>query len=264
MLSGVNNAASNRPPQLPERRSDDGTNAFPKDAGAAADRNPVTTSAPRSNSLFYTSIKANFDAWMREYQADGAGETALTLVGNARSSYRDIARHAADEGGFENARAFVQSLGTDQLKALQQIHRLADPIDPSTLTEEGALNLLLPKTMARDIDGDGMVSEGSSKGIIFPPGNAPQAVRDAWAKTTEGMNFATKLHLEMSMFLARNTNVSGGDGMSGAADFSSWIDRAIQSATRNVGAQRADNKAFALEILNGLKLFRANLSSDPA
>lgn len=114
--------------------------------------------------------------------------------------FLDIVEKAVDDGGFSNPTEFLKGLSGDELETLRVMHSLADPIDPSGVSEEGALNLILPISERRDIDNDGFVETGKSVGWSFPPVNAPQSVHDAWDKTTEGMSFSEKMMAE-AMFL---------------------------------------------------------------
>lgn len=266
MLSGVNAAASNRVTQFPDRRHQTGSDAFADVMGAAAG-SPATTSpiSPLGNrGISYAAVETSFDAWSRQRRLDGAGDDYMDRVDAARTTYLDVARKAESSGGFADPLAFVRTLNGHELQALQTTNSLGNSIDTASLTEEGALNLLLPRTMARDLDSDGMTIVGKANTIVFPPGDAPQAVKDAWAKTTEGMDFATKLHLQMSMHLAGNAVRAESGGSSATSDYGSLVDRAIASAEFNLRSLRTDPMAFANKVLDGLKLLRINLATAEA
>ncbi|MEH3107494.1 MAG: hypothetical protein PGN09_09475 [Sphingomonas fennica] len=204
-------------------------------------------------------ITARFDDWSSQRRRDGAGVDYMAQVEAARPTYLAIVGKA-QAGGFADPVAFLRTLGSDELQALRQIHSLGDPVDPATLDAEGALNLLLPRTMARDLDGDGRTMIGKAATIVFPPGDAPQAVKDAWAKATDGMDFTTRLHLEMSMHLAGNA----ADGPSAATDFGAWIDAAITGAGFNLRVQPADQRGLTRRVLDALYVLKAALAAPPA
>ncbi len=230
---------------------------FSSSTARATDKAAVATPSG-SSGIGYAGIEAEFDSWSRQRRTDGAGDDYMNGVDAARATYLDIARKAQGSDGLADPVAFVQSLDANELQALQTIHSLAEPIDPASLTKEGALNLLLPRTMARDIDGDGMMMVGVANTIAFPPGDAPQAVKDAWAKTTKGMDFGMKLNLQMSMHLAGNAvRADGGD-----EDYGTLVDRAVQGATFNLRYQRPDTMVFAKRMLDALKTLQANLSTN--
>ncbi|WP_110731083.1 MULTISPECIES: hypothetical protein [unclassified Rhizobium] len=221
-----------------------------------------SSTAPFDNrGISYAAIETNFNTWSHQRRVDGAGDDYMNRVDAAKTTYLDIARKAEASGGFADPVAFVRTLGTHELDALQTINSLGAAIDPASLTEEGALNLLLTRTMARDIDGDGLMMVGEASTFVFPPGDAPQAVKDAWEKTTEGMDFGTKLHLQMSMHLAGNAVRAESGGSSVAADYSALVDRAIDGATFNLNISPSDQRAFNSKILDGLNLLRTYLSA---
>ena len=100
-----------------------------------------------------------------------------------------------------SAQDFLSSLSKEDLKLVQKANSLADPIQVSQLSAEGAQNLLArPDGSDRvDLNNDGIVEVGIARNIQFPPANAPQFVKDAWEKATEGMTFQDKFLLEFSM-----------------------------------------------------------------
>ena len=105
------------------------------------------------------------------------------------------------QGSQSSALDYLGSLSKAELKILQNAHSLADPINVSVLSEEGARNLLAqPDNQGKvDLNNDGIVEVGLAKTIHFPPVNAPQFVKDAWEKATEGMAEFDKAFLQLSM-----------------------------------------------------------------
>ena len=105
------------------------------------------------------------------------------------------------QGRQSSALDYLGRLSKAELEILQNAHSLADPINVSVLSEEGARNLLTqPDNQGKvDLNNDGIVEVGLAKTIHFPPVNAPQFVKDAWEKATEGMAEFDKAFLQLSM-----------------------------------------------------------------
>ncbi len=101
--------------------------------------------------------------------------------------FSNIMVDAYRHGGYASPQKYLQSLDREQLHTVQQVHRLADPIDPTPLSEEAALNLLLPPSAVVDANKDGLVAIGRAYTIGFPDSETPREVRDAWEATTAGM-----------------------------------------------------------------------------
>ncbi len=153
--------------------------------------------------------------------ADGTGESFEPLIPDAWQSWfhsvhvaryftlKDPTQTAADfQSILEDAyrvdayiapQAYVKSLDKDQLATLQAIHHLADPIKPDGLTEEGALNLLLPPDAQIDLNGDGLTQSGKANLIRFPDSRTPPSVAAAWEEATANMLPGDKLMQELRM-----------------------------------------------------------------
>ncbi|WP_028581246.1 hypothetical protein [Desulfogranum japonicum] len=122
----------------------------------------------------------------------------------------------AENTGISPAEAkdFLRSLSKDQLEALQVAHCLADTIDIDSLSDEGAINLLLSKDNQLDVDNNGMVEIGIGITFRMPPPNASDEVKAAWDEMTEGMDEKELMIMDfyfMSEFLTTNikTNSAG-------------------------------------------------------
>jgi hypothetical protein len=228
-------------------------------AGAGGDLGSGTEASTVSGGLDYDSIEATYEDWSRQRRADGADDAYMDRVDAEKQTYLDVVRKAEVSGGFENPLDFLKTLTSQELQALQTTQSLGEQIDPSSLTAEGAFNLLLPRSMARDLDGDGRFAVGTAQTIVFPPGDAPQAVKDAWEKTTDGMSFDMKLQLQMSMHLAGNADAGLAGNSSDLSHYRNMIDRAVEGAELNLRAASSDQAAFAARILAGLQLFQASL-----
>lgn len=228
-----------------------GSNQF-SDVMAAASR-------PHSaEGLNFDSIKTAYEKWSHQRRADGADSAYMDRVDAAKQTYLSIISKAAAGGGFKDPLAFVKTLTSEELQAIQTTQSLAREIDPSSLSAEGAFNLLLPRNMAQDLDGDGKFMVGLAETVVFPPGNAPQSVRDAWDKTTSSMDFELKMHLQISLYATGQMDADGAGGWSDMTDYVNLIDRAVDGAQYNLGVAAPEHRAFAERILAGLALFQAN------
>lgn len=106
----------------------------------------------------------------------------------------------------QKAKEYLATLSVQELRVLQQEQHLADAINISELSDEGAENLFVARTDKRhyqDLNNDGVVEIGKGKNFIFPPPNAPDSVKDAWDKTVENMTFSERMKAEMSFLAAQ-------------------------------------------------------------
>jgi len=103
-----------------------------------------------------------------------------------------------------SAKQVLADMSQDELRLLQKATSLAEPINVSTLSQEGAINLLAQpdRTGMVDLNNDGIVEIGAARSISFPPINAPENVHKAWEKATEGLSEGDKLHMELSMHIS--------------------------------------------------------------
>ncbi len=116
-------------------------------------------------------------------------------------SYGEILVQAYDQGGYADPKAFLDSLSEDQLEVVRRVHSLADPISVDELSEEGALNLLLPPPAQVDLNHDGFTRSGIAYGMRFPDSNTPADVTAAWEEATEGMSLRDRMIYELEMML---------------------------------------------------------------
>ncbi|WP_418646828.1 hypothetical protein ACNQFN_14385 [Thauera butanivorans] len=174
----------------------------------------VPGTAGHGPTLDRQTIQAGYESWLQERrQNPGLGREYHAQLDGSRDTYLNILGKADAANGFAQPQAFLQTLSQDELRALQHMHSLASLPDPATLDEEGALNLLLPRNMSRDLNQDGLTRIGRADTMLFPPNDAPQSVKDAWSKATSDLDPGTRLHLELQMW----TSARGGIPMSGMA-----------------------------------------------
>lgn len=110
-----------------------------------------------------------------------------------KQAYGDILQRVCEEGGLVAPKEFLEGLSREELAVVQRIHRLADPIQVEPLSEEGAMNLLLPPAAQIDLDRNGLTQSGIANGAKFPDSNTPPEVAAAWEEATEGLNFEDRM-----------------------------------------------------------------------
>ncbi|WOH69049.1 hypothetical protein [Bradyrhizobium sp. BWA-3-5] len=153
--------------------------------------------------------------------SEGQQDAVSSLYAKAR---------AAVQGG--QGRGFLASLDTQSLALLQQAASLAVSVNVSTLTEEGAENLLLAPTEAVDLNSDGMIEVGAALTSSFPPVNASPELRAAWEKTASGMNERDAMTLSFKLSGASMSLDGGsikGRDFSGDFDWNGYMQNLIAS-----------------------------------
>jgi len=116
-----------------------------------------------------------------------------------QSAYAAILDRAYREGGMQDPVAFLNSLTPQEQDVVQRAHSLADPINPASMSQEGAYNLLLPDGYQVDLNQDGIEDVGAAKTISFPPLDAPEQVKQAWLTATQNMNEGDMLTYQLQM-----------------------------------------------------------------
>lgn len=118
-----------------------------------------------------------------------------------KQGFGEIIVRAHAEGGYVQPKEFLNSLSREELKVVQDVHHLAAPIQVDGLTEEGALNLLLPPPAQVDLNHDGLTQSGLAYGMRFPDSNTPPEAAAAWEEATAGMSFGERMIYEFQMML---------------------------------------------------------------
>lgn len=126
------------------------------------------------------SLTSAFRTWKDSRQSVGASNDYLERIHDQADAFETLMHKASVEGGYVDPIAFIQGLSIQEHQTLQHIHSLAEPLSPGRLSQEGALNLLLPPNQRKDIDKNGFVMVGEAKTWVFPPVDAPAAVKAAW------------------------------------------------------------------------------------
>ncbi|MBI3286183.1 MAG: hypothetical protein HYZ65_15220 [Burkholderiales bacterium] len=116
------------------------------------------------------------------------------------ASFADILNRAYSSNAMSDPKAFLKSLSPAELGVVQKTHLLADTIDIDALSLEGAGNLLLPAGYSLDLNHDYMDEVGAAHMIHFPPRDAPEEFRVAWAKTLAGLDERDAMTYTLTMY----------------------------------------------------------------
>ncbi|MCA9131983.1 MAG: hypothetical protein KDA45_02465 [Planctomycetales bacterium] len=149
---------------------------------------PGYASAPalESDQPLDTQIQDSWESWFdtqlqgRYRRAQGATELG--------QQFGELALRAYQEGAYAAPKAFLSSLSQEELEVVQRVHWLAEPIQVNGLSEEGALNLLIPPAAQIDLDRDGLTRSGAANTIRFPDSTTPSEVARAWEEATAGLS----------------------------------------------------------------------------
>ena len=146
-------------------------------------------------------IRQGWSDWFSIANADGDHASRAVDQDRLENSYGEIISRAWTEGGYHAPSGFLQQLNPEELETVQHVHRLADPINTGSLSEEGALNLLIPPPAQVDANRDGVTQVGKGSLLRFPDSLTPPSVVDAWNEATADMDFREKSHYQFRMML---------------------------------------------------------------
>ncbi len=157
--------------------------------------------APADETASPTTPAANAPANLEDIL--GVAHTSLSAMRGvseaSQRTYAAVLDRAYANGGLAHAREFLMSLSGEALEAVRCNHCLAAPINPATISEEGARNLLLPEGYAVDLDADGIHEVGLAKTASFPPANAPAEFREAWFQASAGIDDGMRMSYALVM-----------------------------------------------------------------
>ncbi|TWU04002.1 hypothetical protein Pla100_09380 [Neorhodopirellula pilleata] len=98
------------------------------------------------------------ESWNHWFQIARLGRYASPEApADLGTTYGDVLQKAYSEGAYAAPVPFLKGLSADELETIQNANWLADPIRVDSLTEEGALNLLIPAAAQVDLNYDGLV-----------------------------------------------------------------------------------------------------------
>jgi hypothetical protein len=118
-----------------------------------------------------------------------------------KEDYGQILSNAYQGGGYADPSAYLKSLSAEDMEAIQQVQHLAEPIHVAALSDEAALNLLLPPGSQVDENRDGLTAIGAAYTLQFPNSNTPREARDAWEAATADLPESERMMHELQMCL---------------------------------------------------------------
>lgn len=144
-------------------------------------------------------MQSSWDGWFgmaqpRRYQDL---EKPTELAG----AFGQVMHRAFREGGYADPKSFLGGLNADEMENVRLVHHLADSINVGSLSEEGALNLLIPPDAQVDLNRDGITQSGAGNGVRFPDSTTPKAVAEAWHLTIADLPEGEKVMYELQMVL---------------------------------------------------------------
>lgn len=146
-------------------------------------------------------IQTAWSDWFDSISTERYSQQSVEQREQLKKDYGEILFDAYAEGAYYDPKAFLKNLLREELSTVQGVHHLANPIAVDSLTEEGALNLLLPQAAQVDLNHDGLTRSGLAYGMRFPDSNTPADVTAAWEKATAGLSFQDKMMYELHMML---------------------------------------------------------------
>lgn len=145
------------------------------------------------------SLQRSWDSWFNSQRTGRYSQ--VEKPEELQQSFGNLIVRAHNEGGYVDPQSFLQKLSPEELAVVQKVQGLAEPIDVDALTEEGALNLLLPGAAQIDLNRDGFTRNGEAYGLRFPNSNTPAEVVAAWNEATQGMDFGQIATAQIQMML---------------------------------------------------------------
>lgn len=136
-----------------------------------------------------------------------------------------------------SAKNTLLNMSPSELALVQKANSLADSINVTSLSEEGATNLLRqPDNSDKvDLNNDGIVEVGAAKSLIFPPVNAPASVKTAWESATANLSEEDKMMLELRMHLAVfGANIEGGNNKQALSPDQQWSQKGIENLFKDL------------------------------
>lgn len=229
-------------------------------------QNGYASASPVENQLVNeNTIQQTWDNWFAQigiqnysFQAghENPSVRADKSADDLKQDYGHILVDAYQNGAYADPVRYVQSLNKDQLQVIQQVHHLAESIEPQNLSRESSLNLLLPPPSQIDVDHDGLTAVGAAYMLQFPNSDTPSDVRDAWDRATADLDESDRLTYSLQMcfpLIAANLRT----------DTSGNFVRAIQPGdsdwTNPMAAQDFSYAEYSDKWLNYLREFRSQL-----
>lgn len=188
------------PSVLRRERDHEVQNVFSQVLAEAGLEGYASATAPSSEEPLANQVSESWSAWF-DGERQGGRYVGEAGAAELKQTYGEILVRAYEEGGYADPVSFLQSLSAEELEVVQRVHRLADSIGVASLSQEGAVNLLLPPAAQVDLNHDGLTRSGAAYGLRFPDSTTPPGVVAAWEDATEGMDFRQRMTYQLQMKL---------------------------------------------------------------
>lgn len=208
-------------------------------------------------------LELAFNSWRTGLSPSVQGADMIERVEANADGYLAILRRADETGGFDQPQAFLNGLSRSDLASLQAIHSLADPIETKSLSKEAALNLLMPPNALKDVNKDGFLSVGAALSWTFPPVDAPDNVKQAWAAATAGMDAGQIMNAQISFMpiIPPGATVADAHAYLGpGADYTRLVAEALDSAIYAKSFDQPWQQEFRDQQIAFLKRFQESLA----
>lgn len=119
-----------------------------------------------------------------------------------REPYKENFETIYDKANSKNidvpdAKAFLNSLSSEEMKTLQHYSGLADEINIGNLSDEGAYNLLVHHYEKYDFNNDGIIEDGISKTSHLIPKSLKNDEKKAMVETFNSMDFKSIMSISI-------------------------------------------------------------------
>ncbi|WP_168566228.1 hypothetical protein [Crateriforma spongiae] len=200
------------------------------------------------------------EAWDQWYRNESLGRYRQTENRQQLGqTFADVMVQASESAGYVDPIGFLNQLSEDQMETVRQIHALAEPIRVSSLSEEGALNLLLPPAAQIDLDNDGLTESGKAYGIRFPDSQTPPDVVTAWDNATADMDESERMMhmLHMKLPVLTSNAVVKPDGT-----FSHFRQPGDPDWINPMASEDYSYRGATEDMIDYLNAFRSQIPSD--
>ncbi len=122
--------------------------------------------------------------------ADGRKEYQAPFAERFEKIYEEV---SDEDIKLSDAKEFLSSLDEGELRVVQKYNGLADDIDVSAISAEGAYNLLMHDNDQFDFDNDGIMEVGAGRMLMPVPRNMPADVKAAYIEALNSLDGREKL-----------------------------------------------------------------------
>ncbi len=143
------------------------------------------------------------ETWDQWYQTErmGGRYASAEAPKDLGKTFGSVLMKAYEQDAYVAPKPFLKGLSEAELKSVQNSHWLAEAINVDSLTEEGALNLLIPPAAQVDLNGDGFTRSGVAYGMKFPDSSTSREVTLAWDAAMADVPERDRMTYEIQMMI---------------------------------------------------------------